>query len=44
MGSFSSEDPYDHTKPMDNTHEDTNIIGTLGKNIEDAEVEQEELF
>ena len=31
MRSFSSEDPYDHTKPMDNTHEDTNIIGTQGK-------------
>ena len=29
---------------MQNTHEDTNLIDTQEQNIEDAEVEQEELF
>ena len=29
---------------MDNTHEETHIIYTQKQNIEDAEVEQEELF
>ena len=38
------EDQYDNRNPMENTHEYTNIIDTQEQNIEDAEVEQEELF
>ena len=41
MKSVRLEDPYDQTFHMDNTHEETHIIGTKEQNIEDSEVEQE---
>ena len=44
LNSVRFEDPYYHTVHMYNTHEYTNLIFLLEKNIEDAEVEQEELF
>ena len=44
MNSVCFEDPYDHINPMDNTHEETNLIDTQRKDIEDSEVEEKELF
>ena len=44
VNSVSSGETYDHTKPMENTHQDTHIIVTQEWNIEDAEFEQEEIF
>ena len=43
MKYFRSEELYDHTNLMENTHEETHIIGTKERNIEDNNFE-EELF
>ena len=41
LNSVHFEDPYEHINPMENTHEDTHLIDTQEKDIEDNEVEQE---
>ena len=35
------DDPYYHSNPTENTHEDTNLIDTQEQYIKDTEVEQE---
>ena len=41
LNSFRFDDPYYHSNPTENTHEDTNLIDTQEQYIKDTEVEQE---
>ena len=44
MNAVRFEDPYYHINLTENSHEDTHIIDTQEKDIEDTEVEQEEFY
>ena len=44
VNSIRFEEPYENINYTENTHADTHLVDTQEKYIEDAEVEQEELF